>query len=39
MKTFETRVKEVTKKLSTYKEEFNIPTNKKLPDTAKESKE
>ncbi len=39
MKTFETRVKEVTKKLSNYKEEFNIPTNKKLPDTAKESKE
>ena len=39
METAETRTIAVTKKLSNYKEEFNIPTNKELPDSAKESKE
>ena len=33
------RTKVVTKKLSNYRDKFNIPTNKELPDSAKESKE
>ena len=39
METAETRTIAVTKKLSNYRDEFNIPTNKELPDSAKESKE
>jgi len=39
MTTAEKRTKVVTKKLSNYKEEFNISTNKVLPDSAKENKE
>ena len=39
MKIAEKRAIAVTKKLSNYRDEFNIPTNKELPDSAKESKE
>ncbi len=39
MKTAEKRATVVTRKLSNYKKEFNISTNKELPDSAKESKE
>ena len=39
MKIAEKRAIVVTKKLSNYRDEFNIPTNKELPDSAKESKE